>query len=61
MAVDALQDVDQIVIRIDIVWATSDWQALDDADTHGAQAVVQKFPFSAEHLPNRKNWRFAGS
>jgi hypothetical protein len=37
MLADALQDVDQVVVGIDVVQPASGQQALDDTDVFGAQ------------------------
>jgi len=44
MLTDTLQDVDEIVVRIDLVQATSHNEALHDADMFGAQLGPTEIP-----------------
>ena len=46
---DALQDIDQIVIRVDVVQPTGDDQALQDADVAGTEFGPAEHPVAATH------------
>ena len=47
MLADALQDIDEIGIRVDALQLTRHQQALDDANLFGAQLTPAEQPVSA--------------
>lgn len=49
MLAHALQDVDEVVVRIDVMQPARGQQALDDADVFGAQFGPCEQPIAAAH------------
>ncbi len=52
MLADALEHIDQVVVRIDVVQPTGDDQALEDADVPGPQLGPAEQPIA---MPHRKH------
>jgi len=49
MLTDTLQDIDEIVVRVDVVQAAGHQQTLDDPDLFGAELGPRKQPILAAH------------
>ena len=49
MPIDALQNIDQVVVRTDLVQTTGREQTLDDADLFGAELGPGEQPITAAH------------
>ena len=61
MLAHALQDIDQVVIRIDIVQSARHEQALNDADIPGAQFGPTEQPiFAAERIHPQRTFEVIG-